>query len=64
MMASITPGLGYDVLSDVDLVIEAVFESMEVKQQVFSALDTHCKPGAIAVTRPWCRRAFLMRTNR
>lgn len=50
MMASITPALGYDALSQVDLAIEAVFESMEVKQQVFSALDTHCKPGAILAT--------------
>ena len=37
----------YDMLSDVDLVIEAVFEDMEVKKQVFAELDRVCKPGAI-----------------
>lgn len=39
--------LSYDDLADADLVIEAVFESMEVKQAVFSQLDKVCKPGAI-----------------
>lgn len=43
----ITGTLSYDDLSDVDLVIEAVFESMEVKHQVFSKLDEVCKPGCI-----------------
>lgn len=42
--------LNYDDLSDVDLVIEAVFESMAVKHQVFSKLDEVCKPGAILAT--------------
>ncbi|WP_299588866.1 3-hydroxyacyl-CoA dehydrogenase NAD-binding domain-containing protein [uncultured Tateyamaria sp.] len=37
----------YDALADVDLVIEAVFEDMEVKKQVFAELDRVCKPGAI-----------------
>jgi 3-hydroxyacyl-CoA dehydrogenase len=46
-MALITPTLGYDAMRDVDLVIEAVFENMDVKQQVFKALDEVCKPGAI-----------------
>ncbi|PWE26597.1 3-hydroxyacyl-CoA dehydrogenase [Pararhodobacter marinus] len=38
---------GYDKLSDADLVIEAVFESMEVKKDVFTKLDAVCKPGAV-----------------
>ncbi len=38
-LALITPTLDYAALSDVDLVIEAVFESMEVKRQVFETLD-------------------------
>ncbi len=46
-MALITPTLTYDAFADVDLAVEAVFESMEVKQQVFSALDAVMKPGAI-----------------
>ncbi len=37
----------YAALADVDLVIEAVFEDMGVKQQVFERLDSVCKPGAI-----------------
>lgn len=43
----ITGTLSYDDLSDVDLVIEAVFESMEVKHLVFTKLDEVCKPGCI-----------------
>jgi 3-hydroxyacyl-CoA dehydrogenase len=37
----------YSALADVDLVIEAVFEKMSVKKEVFKALDEVCKPGAI-----------------
>lgn len=39
--------LSYDDLSDADLVIEAAFESMEIKKKIFSTLDRICKPGAI-----------------
>jgi 3-hydroxyacyl-CoA dehydrogenase len=46
-MALVTPTLKYDSFKDADLVIEAVFESMEVKEQVFKTLDEVCKPGAI-----------------
>ncbi|MCE0759082.1 3-hydroxyacyl-CoA dehydrogenase NAD-binding domain-containing protein [Marinobacter sp. G11] len=45
--ALITGSTSYDSLADVDLVIEAVFESMDVKRQVFGELDRVCKPGAI-----------------
>ncbi|HTO45796.1 MAG TPA: 3-hydroxyacyl-CoA dehydrogenase NAD-binding domain-containing protein [Burkholderiales bacterium] len=40
----------YDALKDVDIVIEAVFEDMAVKKQVFEKLDKVCKPGAIMAT--------------
>ena len=46
-MALIQPTLSYDDLKDVDLVIEAVFEDMAVKKEVFGKLDEVCKPGAI-----------------
>jgi 3-hydroxyacyl-CoA dehydrogenase len=46
-LALIQPTLGYDAMKDVDLVIEAVYESLDVKQQVFKTLDEVCKPGAI-----------------
>jgi 3-hydroxyacyl-CoA dehydrogenase len=43
----ITPTLAFDDLTNADLVIEAVFEEMDVKRDVFSKLDAVCKPGAI-----------------
>ena len=46
-MKLLTGTTSYDDLSEVDLVIEAVFEKMSVKKQVFEALDKVCKPGAI-----------------
>lgn len=36
-----------DSLADVDLVIEAAFENMQIKQDLFRQLDRICKPGAI-----------------
>ncbi len=49
-MGLITPTLSYDALKDVDVVIEAVFETMEVKEAVFKQLDAVAKPGAILAT--------------
>ncbi|TDF84038.1 3-hydroxyacyl-CoA dehydrogenase NAD-binding domain-containing protein [Pseudomonas sp. H9] len=46
-MALLHGTLDYADLADADLVIEAVFENLEVKQQVFRTLDEVCKPGAI-----------------
>jgi len=43
----ITPTLSYDDFANVDLVIEAVFEGMALKKEVFKELDRVCKPGAI-----------------
>jgi len=43
----ITPTLSYDDFAKVDLVIEAVFEGMALKKEVFKELDRVCKPGAI-----------------
>lgn len=40
----------YHTLKDVDLVIEAAFEDMDVKKQIFETLDDTCKPGAILAT--------------
>lgn len=40
----------YEDIADVDLVIEAVFEKLEVKREVFAKLDRICKPGAILAT--------------
>ena len=46
-MGLVTPTLDYAPFAEADLVIEAVFENMEVKEQVFRKLDEVCKPGAI-----------------
>jgi 3-hydroxyacyl-CoA dehydrogenase len=49
-MALLTPTLNYDDVAQVDLVIEAVFEELAVKQEVFELLDVCMKPGAILAT--------------
>ncbi len=46
-LALIKPTLDYAALSQADLVIEAVFEDMGVKEGVFKKLDEVMKPGAI-----------------
>jgi 3-hydroxyacyl-CoA dehydrogenase len=46
-MGLLTTTLKYDDLKDADLVIEAVFEDMGVKEQVFKTLDEVMKPGSI-----------------
>jgi 3-hydroxyacyl-CoA dehydrogenase len=43
----IEPTLSFDGFSAVDMVIEAVFEGMALKKEVFGLLDRVCKPGAI-----------------
>ncbi len=43
----IKPTLRYDGFDAVDMVIEAVFEGMALKKEVFGELDRNCKPGAI-----------------
>lgn len=40
----------YADLADADLVIEAVFENMAIKKEVFGKLDTVCRPGAVLAT--------------
>jgi 3-hydroxyacyl-CoA dehydrogenase len=47
MMAALTPALDLAALADCDLIIEAVYENMDVKKEVFSKLDKIAKHGAI-----------------
>ena len=47
LMELFIPTTDYADLADVDLVIEAVFENMAVKKDIFKRLDEVCKPGAI-----------------
>ena len=49
-MALLSTTLSYDDLKDADMVIEAVFEEMGVKEAVFKELDRVMKPGAILAT--------------
>jgi 3-hydroxyacyl-CoA dehydrogenase len=49
-LAALIGGTDYAALSDCDLIIEAVFESMDVKKAVFAKLDEVAKPGAILAT--------------
>ena len=46
-MALITPAVGLAAAAEADIVIEAAFEEMGVKREIFGALDTIAKPGAI-----------------
>ena len=47
MTQTLSVATDYDKLQDADLVIEAVFEDMDVKKTVFAELDRVCKPGCI-----------------
>jgi 3-hydroxyacyl-CoA dehydrogenase len=47
-MGALKPTLALEDLADCDLIIEAVFENMDVKKEIFGKLDKIAKPGAIA----------------
>ena len=49
-LARITPTTDLDAAADADVVVEAVFEQIEVKHEVFRALDRICKSGAVLAT--------------
>ncbi len=46
-MALIRPTLDYADIKDADIVVEAVFENMELKKKVFAEIDKVAKPGAV-----------------
>ncbi len=50
VMARYTGSTRYEDIAAADLVIEAVFEDLEVKKAVFRELDRVCKPGAVLAT--------------
>lgn len=50
VMARFTTSTSYEALAQADLVVEAVFEDLAVKQQVFKQLDRVCKSGAVLAT--------------
>ena len=49
-MALITPAENFDDLGDGDIVIEAVYENLDLKKEIFGKLDKVMKPGAILAT--------------
>jgi 3-hydroxyacyl-CoA dehydrogenase len=49
-LSLISTTVDYADLATVDVVVEAVFEDMALKKEVFGKLDTACKPGAILAT--------------
>jgi len=49
-LGRLTGSLNFEDLATVDLVIEAVFEDMALKKEVFAILDGICRPGAILAT--------------
>src|ERR1700749_4344604 len=46
-MGLLSPTLDLSALAECDLIIEAVFEDMAIKKQIFAKLDRIAKPGAI-----------------
>lgn len=46
-MGLVTPTLDFSALADCDLIIEAVYENMDVKKEIFARLDGIAKPGAM-----------------
>ena len=50
VMARLSGSTSYDALAQVDLVVEAVFEDIEVKKAAFAELDRVCKPGCVLAT--------------
>lgn len=46
----ITPTTEFDTAAGADLVVEAVFEQLDVKQEVFRSLDRVCRPEAVLAT--------------
>ena len=50
LISTISGTTNYDDIADVDLVIEAVFENLNLKKEIFAKLDSVCKAGAILAT--------------
>ena len=46
-MGALNPTLDFSALAECDLIIEAVYENMDVKKEIFGKLDKIAKPGAI-----------------
>jgi 3-hydroxyacyl-CoA dehydrogenase len=58
--ARVHPGRRIEALEGADLTIEAVFESLETKQEVFAALGRICRPGAVLASEASGRPADVL----
>ena len=63
ILARVTPTGSYAGFKDADLVIEAVFESLEVKSQVFGELDKACPPSCVFATNTSSLSITLLATT-
>lgn len=59
----IAPTDQYEIFRDADLVVEAVFEDLEVKKEVFSQLDSICKPDCVFATNTSSLPVTLLATS-
>jgi 3-hydroxybutyryl-CoA dehydrogenase len=50
ILGRITAGVGVEPAAEADIVVEAVFESLDVKRRVFADLDRVCRPDAVLAT--------------
>lgn len=63
VLSRISPTEKYEALKDADLVVEAVFEDLEIKKDVFSQLDSICKPDCIFATNTSSISITLLATS-
>jgi len=47
ILALITPSTKYEDFAQCDIIVEAVFENMDLKKKIFATLDQVCKPGCV-----------------
>ena len=62
-LSRITPTDQYGALRDMDLVVEAVFEDLEIKREVFAQLDSVCKPDCVFATNTSSISITLLATS-
>jgi 3-hydroxybutyryl-CoA dehydrogenase len=62
-LARITPSDSYQFFKDVDLVVEAVFEDLDTKREVFAQLDSVCKPECVFATNTSSISITLLATS-
>lgn len=62
-LARIIPSDNYEIFKNVDLVVEAVFEDLDTKREVFAQLDSVCKPDCVFATNTSSISITLLATS-